>query len=242
MRTDIFRTLRLIYPQLVPMIQKILFLEDDLLLGTLISKGLRQAGFEVRLISRLEELYTATETFRPDLTVVDLEIGGLNSLKEMPSFRKRYPQMPIVFASSHTDGKEIIACWNLGYTDYVKKPYEVEELIYHIRKWLGTTTAASDMLTLGHYQLNLQTRDLIYQTQIQKRLNPKEFNLLRMLITRKEEVIDRSEFLKKVWNNQPAEESLNNYITYLRKHLNKDPRILIRTVKGKGYILTYREE
>lgn len=222
------------------MIQRILFLEDDLILGALISKGLIQAGFEVRLISQLERLYETTENFRPHLAIMDLEIGGRNSLEEMPAFRKRFPQLPILFASSHTDGKEIVACWNLGYTDYIKKPYEIEELVYHICKW--STMTATDTLTLGHYQLNLHTRDLIYHQQIQKTLNPKEFDLLRILIARQGEVVDRKELLKKVWNNQQAEESLNNYIAYLRKHLSQDARILIRTVKGKGYILTCREE
>lgn len=120
----------------------------------------------------------------------------------------------------------------------------MEELIYHIRKW-GTTTMtakATDTLTLGHYRLNLHTRDLIYQKQLQKTLNPKEFELLCMLITHKGEILGRRLLLQKVWNNQSAEESLNNYITYLRKHLKEDPRIQIRTVKGKGYLLTYREE
>lgn len=226
------------------MTQKILFLEDDRLLGTLISKGLGNAGFEVRLISRLEALQETAEAFCPDVAVLDLEIGGRNSLEEMPAFRKRHPHLPIIFASSHTDGKEIVACWNLGCTDYIKKPYEMEELIYHIRKW-GTTTMtakATDTLTLGHYRLNLHTRDLIYQKQLQKTLNPKEFELLCMLITHKGEILGRRLLLQKVWNNQSAEESLNNYITYLRKHLKEDPRIQIRTVKGKGYLLTYREE
>lgn len=222
------------------MAEKILFLEDDLLLGTLISKGLQNAGFEVQLINRLEELLAATQAFHPDLLVLDLEIAGRSSLEEAPALRGYYPLLPIIFASSHTNGKEIIACLNLGYTDYIKKPYEIEELIYYIRKWLPAATTTT--LSFGRYQLNLQTRILTYIDQTEKTLNPKEFQLLYMLLMQQGVVVSRTDLLERVWNKQEAEESLNNYITYLRKHLSKDPQIIIRTIKGQGYMLICGEE
>lgn len=218
------------------MIPKIVFLEDDFILGTLISKGLQKAGFEVELIGRLEKLHETVQMYSPDIVVLDLEIEGRNSLEAVPALRRLQPQLPIIFASSHTNGKEIVACLNWGDTDYIKKPYDVEELIYHIHHCLATVSA--DTICFGHYQLNLQTRDLAYKEQKIQTLNPKEFDLLHILLVHKEETVERKELLEKVWHNLMAEESLNNYIAYLRKYLNKDPQIKIRTIKRKGYILT----
>lgn len=215
---------------------KIVFLEDDFILGTLISKGLQKSGYEVELIGRLEKLHETVQRYSPDVVVLDLEIEGRNSLEAVPELRRLQPQLPIIFASSHTNGKEIVACLNWGDTDYIKKPYDVEELIYHIHHCLGVS--ASDTIFFGQYQLNLQTRDLAYQKEKIQTLNPKEFDLLRILLAHKEETVERTELLEKVWHNLVAEESLNNYIAYLRKYLNKDPQVKIRTIKRRGYILT----
>lgn len=220
-------------------IGKILFLEDDPLIGALVSKGLQKAGFNVQWISRLENIHQEAEAHHPDIMVFDLQIGNRNCLEEIPRLRLSHPSVPILFASSHTDGKEIVACLGIGNAGYIKKPYELEELLYHIRRWLP---ARKNIISFGSYRLNPGSRELTYKNQPVAMLNPKEYDILYLLLSRRGEIVSRDELLGKVWYNPKAGGSLNNYITYLRKYFDKDRQVVIQTVRREGYMLVVYEK
>lgn len=90
---------------------------------------------------------------------------------------------------------------------------------------------------LGRFALNATNRDLFFDDELDFKLNPKEFEILRILLEQQGKTVTRQKLLEKVWNNDLAEESLNNYFTYLRRYLRKDPKVKIQTIKGIGYSL-----
>lgn len=220
------------------MAHKVLFIEDDFLFGSIITKGLEKRGLEVCFRDNLNDLPEAIATFRPNILVLDLEVGPESSLDRLPFLRSCYPSLPILFESSHTDGPEIEKCLQAGVFHYIKKPYQIEELGAYIDRLLPLLPSRDiDCHVFGRFALNVTNRDLYFDDALDFKLNPKEFEILRILLEHQGKTVTRRTLLERVWNNDLADESLNNYFTNLRRYLRKDPEVEIRTIKGIGYSL-----
>lgn len=177
--------------------------------------------------------------FMPDLLILDIEVGKANSLDEIPFIQLNCPSAPIIIVSSHTDGETVDRSYQSGVCQYIKKPYEINELLHHIHQLLpDSKPTAANNIVFGGYLLNVSTHTLAFGDEWIKYLNLKEFHLLRILLTNKNIPVSRTQILQQVWNNEAADSSLNNYITKLRHYLSKDPNIQIQTIKKEGYTLT----
>lgn len=230
--------------------QKILFVEDDPVVGTLIMKGLTNAGMEVCLLNTLNGFREILTGFHPDLLILDLEVSERNSMEELPFIRSIFPTLPVIIASSHTSGKEIGKSFDAGVNYYIKKPYELEELLSIARKLCPVkkmepekekeVEPTKELRLSEYYRLNLVSRELFYSGERVCKLNPKEYRLLTFLISKPGKVLYRPELLEEVWHNPQAGDSLNNCISNLRSFLKKDPRIRIETISKKGYRYTKR--
>ncbi|TGY55975.1 response regulator transcription factor [Parabacteroides distasonis] len=215
---------------------RIVFLEDDILVGSLITKALEEKGFEVTFTNNLDVLKSTIRNVRPNVLLLDLKIGNKNSLEEIPFIRSEFPSLPIIIASSHHDSKEMVSCYEAGAKFYLIKPYEADEVERMIRMALPLSTQnVLDYIYFGQFQLNLTKHTLQYADESIKELNPKEFHLLKLLLTHKNKPVSRQIILQEVWQNEEAGSSLNNYINYLRKYLEKDQNISLVTIKGIGY-------
>lgn len=222
---------------------KVLFIEDDMDMGYLISKGLENAGFDVAFRNTLDGFRETLAVSRPDVLLLDLEVGSRNSSEELSFIRTLYPSLPIVVASSHTSGKEIGDCLNAGVDYYIKKPYELAEVIPLLHKLCPAgSESVAECICFGPYRLDLSNRALYCNNRRMHALNPKEFQLLSLLAARPGEIVKRADILQHVWQNENAGDSLNNYITYLRNYLKSDPDIEIQTVKGIGCCLLLRHK
>ncbi|WP_455622451.1 response regulator transcription factor [Parabacteroides sp.] len=217
---------------------RIVFLEDDILVGSLITKTLEERGFEVTFTNNLDVLRNAIRDVRPDVLLLDLEVGNRNSLEEIPLIRTEFPSLPIIIASSHHDSKEMVNCYEAGAKFYLVKPYEADEVERMIRMAspLSVQTVL-DHVYFGQFQLNIAQQTLQYAEESIRTLNPKEFHLLKLLLTHKNKPVSRQIILQEIWQNEEASSSLNNYINNLRKYLERDPSISLATIKGIGYSL-----
>ncbi|WP_455630176.1 response regulator transcription factor [Parabacteroides sp.] len=217
---------------------RIVFLEDDILVGSLITKTLEERGFEVTFTNNLDVLRNAIRDVRPDVLLLDLEVGNRNSLEEIPLIRTEFPSLPIIIASSHHDSKEMVNCYEAGAKFYLVKPYEADEVERMIRMAspLSVQTVL-DHVYFGQFQLNIAQQTLQYAEESIRTLNPKEFHLLKLLLTHKNKPVSRQIILQEIWQNEEASSSLNNYINNLRKYLERDPSISLVTIKGIGYSL-----
>ncbi len=217
----------------------IVFLEDDILVGSLITKTLEERGFEVTFTNNLDVLRNAIRDVRPDVLLLDLEVGNRNSLEEIPLIRAEFPSLPIIIASSHHDSKEMVSCYEAGAQFYLVKPYEADEVERVIRMALPLSARTSpDHVCFGQFRLDTALHTLRYADESIKILNPKEFQLLKLLLTHKDKPVSRQLILRKIWRNEEAGGSLNNYVNNLRKYLEKDPGISLVTIKGVGYSLS----
>ena len=87
---------------------KLIYIEDDQILGNLITQALVDYGFEIDFRTTLNGLQESLASMLPDLLILDIEVNNQSCLDILPAIRSQYPQLPIIIASSHTNGAKII--------------------------------------------------------------------------------------------------------------------------------------
>lgn len=212
--------------------QTILFVEDEPDYGLIISTALEENGYTVYWIDNLDQLAGLLRTKQIELLLLDLEVKDQNSLSEIPTIHRQYPKLPILIASSHTQGKEISECLAAGARQYIKKPYDIDEILYVLK------THLPDIREIGTYRLMTATHQL-WDNATAIKLTPKEYKLLCILADRKGEVIKREQLFQEIWEGEEQEDSLNNLIAHLRRYLKKDKQIRLDTIKHIGYCLSF---
>lgn len=134
---------------------KLIYIEDDQLLGNLITQALVDYGFEIDFRTTLNGLQESLASMLPDLLILDIEVNNQSCLDILPAIRSQYPQLPIIIASSHTDGAKIIRSYDAGANHYIKKPYDVTELVFQIQNLLQQSEKQLPAIwKIGTYQVD----------------------------------------------------------------------------------------
>lgn len=218
---------------------KVLIIDDDTELGNLMNMALKLSGYNVHFQSSLIGVEAIIEQFAPSIIVLDVEIGRENGIEKANKIVKAYPDIPVLFISSHTDIDNITKGISVGGVGYLKKPFEIQELEVYINRF-ATKPNTDQLVPIGAYSLNLFNQQLIYKQEHVKNLSPMENNGLLLLIKNKNKIVARQQFYEVLWGTNleiGMEATLNNLILKLRKLLEKDSKITIKTIKFKGYIL-----
>lgn len=133
---------------------KLIYIEDDQILGNLITQALVDYGFEIDFRTTLNGLQESLASMLPDLLILDIEVNNQSCLDILPAIRSQYPQLPIIIASSHTDGAKIIRSYDAG-ANYIKKPYDVTELVFQIQNLLQQSEKQLPAIwKIGTYQVD----------------------------------------------------------------------------------------
>jgi DNA-binding response OmpR family regulator len=222
---------------------KILFVEDDMHLGALLKENLSNKGFDVTWCKNGSKGY---ETFKKEqfhLCLLDIMLplqDGFSLSKEIRAVNK---DIPIIFLTARSMQDDKIKGFELGCDDFITKPFNTQELYMRINAILKRTqkSAAQDSqnaLTVGkfifdHTKMTLQIEDRVCK------LSSKEAELLYMLLTNKNRIVERSIILRKVWGNDDyfSGKSMDVYISKIRKLLRDDPSIEILNAYGIGFKL-----
>lgn len=219
---------------------KLIYIEDDQILGNLITQALAENRFEVDYRTTLNGLQESLASLLPDLLISDIEVNNQNSLDILPAIRSQYPKLPVIIASSHTDGAEIVRSYGAGANHYIKKPYDITELVFQIQNLLQQSEKQpATIWAIGTYRVDTTKHLLIYPDEKIEKLFPKEFQVLQKLYSNKGQVVTRKQLLEEIWGNDSSEESLNNIISLLRKKFRSDEHIHISTYPCIGYQLDF---
>ena len=221
---------------------KVIFIEDDLNLGSIISMALQSKGYEVRYANMLSGIQDMIEKECPNILLLDLEVGNQNTLDQLPFIRSKHPSLPILIASSHNEGEEITRCYEAGANHYTKKPYDIQEIDFLIQRFCKKASPISNSISIGDYQLELSTHKLFYKQELSKTLSPKDFKLFYLLSEQLNQPVSREKLFHEIWDGQEVHDSLNNSISRLRKLLEKDTTLSIDAVKGVGYRLSKKDQ
>ena len=134
---------------------KLIYIEDDQILGNLITQALVDYGFEIDFRTTLNGLQESLDSMLPDLLILDIEVNNQSCLDIFPAIRSQYLQLPIIIASSHTNGAKIVRSYDAGANHYIKKPYDVTELVFQIQNLLQQSEKQLPAIwKIGTYQVD----------------------------------------------------------------------------------------
>ncbi|NQV77580.1 MAG: response regulator transcription factor [Lutibacter sp.] len=221
---------------------KILLAEDEPSLGQIIKESLETRNFEVLLCANGEEAYKVYKTENPLLLVLDVMMPKKDGFTLAKEIREENQDIPIIFLTAKSQTEDVVEGFSIGGNDYLKKPFSMEELIVRINALLkrGKDELNDGPIKIGNYIFNLKKQTLEIATEIEN-LTHREAHLLYYLIKNKNQVLERSFILKKLWGDDDFfnARSMDVFITKLRKKLKNDPAIQILNVRGYGYKLIY---
>ena len=219
---------------------KILLAEDEPALALIIKESLETRNFEVMHCINGEVAFDAFTKQKFDLLVLDVMMPKKDGFSLAKDVRKIDKKIPIIFLTAKSQTQDVVEGFNIGGNDYLKKPFSMEELIIRIHSLLGRINfnKMEQKVAIGSYLFDF-TKQTLHFNELIITLTHREAELLFLLIENKNEILDRSIVLKKIWGNDDFfnGRSLDVFITKLRKKLNLDPNIQIINVRGQGYKL-----
>lgn len=219
---------------------KILLAEDEPSLGQIVKESLETRDFEVFLVQNGEEAYKLYKNQVFDVLVLDVMMPKKDGFTLAKEIREENATIPIIFLTAKSQTKDVVEGFSHGGNDYLKKPFSMEELIVRIHSLLNRISIQQDVtdISIGNYTFNYKQQTLDFNTESQL-LTHREAELLLHLTQKKNEVLDRTFILKKLWGNDDFfnARSMDVFITKLRKKLKKDENVQIVNIRGFGYKL-----
>ena len=220
---------------------KILLAEDEPALGQIIKESLETRNFDVLLCTDGQEAYEQFRIDQPDLLVLDVMMPKKDGFTLAKEIRLENDDIPIIFLTAKSQTADVVEGFSIGGNDYLKKPFSMEELIVRMHNLLDRTRVqkTSSISTFGEFTFNFQQQWLQHKEGEPVQLTHREAHLLFHLIKNRNEVLDRSTILKKLWGQDDffTARSMDVFITKLRKKIKQDESVKIVNVRGFGYKL-----
>lgn len=221
---------------------KLLLAEDEPSLGQIVKESLETRNFEVFNALNGEEAYEVYKEQQPEVLVLDVMMPKKDGFTLAKEIREENSSIPIIFLTAKSQTKDVVDGFQHGGNDYLKKPFSMEELIVRIHSLLDRVSLKKDSekISIGHFVFNYEKQKLHFNNETEL-LTHRESELLYHLTQKKNEVLDRTFILNKLWGNDDFfnARSMDVFISKLRKKLKKDPSVEIINVRGFGYKLTY---
>jgi two-component system response regulator MtrA len=217
---------------------KILIVEDDLDLATMIDLVLRRAGYQTILCARGDTAFQVFKDSNPDLVLLDLMLPGRNGFDIAKEIRSE-SKIPIVMLTARTDSEDIIrGLEESGADDYIIKPCESQVLVARIKARLRVHD--KHVVTLGDITMHPESRTA-FRSGVEISLTKTEFDLLKHFAMNPDTAFTREVSLKDVWNYRGVDGSdtrlVNVHVQRLRSKIEEDPENpkYVLSVRGIGY-------
>ncbi len=223
----------------------VVIIEDEQRIRELVARVLAGEGFDVETTSNAMDGLQAVVRASPDLVILDLGLPDLDG-SELLKMIRAVSAVPVIAATARGEDRDVVATLNAGADDYLVKPFSVEQLAARVRAVLRRSSASGQpgVLTVGELVIDPVARVArLHGDRLD--LSPKEFDVLRHLADRTDEVVSKRELLAEVWR-QPyggSEKTVDVHLSWLRKKLGEtaaSPRY-IHTVYGVGVRLSAPE-
>ena len=227
------------------MSNKILIVEDEEDLTLIVSDTLREHGYDV--ITAVDGI-AGIGKFKSegaDIVVADVMMPKMDGFTMAKMIRKLSPTVPLLFLTAKSTIDDVEQGFEIGANDYLKKPFELRELIVRIKALLrryGENRNEDFRFAIGSYIFNVTTQTLSLGDN-ETELSHFEAKILERLASNIGKTVDASELMIAVWQrDEPSNRnSLHGYIHKLRRVLRHDPTISIINQRGFGYMLTIKE-
>lgn len=226
------------------MSHKILLVEDDDTLLSVIKYNLDKAGYSVFTAADGVKAVEAARTGKPDLIVLDIMLPKMDGLEVCRVLRAEMA-VPIIMLTAKSEEIDKVVGLEIGADDYMTKPFSMKELMARIKALLrraemvgAATGPRHSMIVAGELKIDTESHTVSLRDSAIE-LTPKEFDLLAFMIRNKNRVMSRDYLLEKVWGYDFAGDTrtVDVHIRWLRQKIEADaaqPRHLL-TVRGVGY-------
>lgn len=224
-------------------VRELLVVEDDLRVAESLERGLREAGFSVRLAARLSEADHQLAQGTPSLVVLDLNLPDGDGRTWLRRVRREGHRMPVVILTARDTLPERVAGLEEGADDYLTKPFAFAELLARIRARLRAAIAQADddVLRVGDLEID-RLRRLVRRAGKPVELTAREFDVLALLAQWRGQPVSRDLLAREVWKVNrrltPLDNVIDVHLSHLREKIDRDqPGKLIQTVRGVGFRL-----
>lgn len=227
------------------MLNKILIIEDEHSIATLLSYNLVQAGFETIVANDGKQGYDLALSEKPSLIVLDLMLPSMDGVEVCKALRQEKVNIPIIMLTAKDDEFDKVLGLELGADDYMTKPFSPREVVARIkavlRRSVTTPTPKGETsapMVLGGLKV-FPDRFEVFLDEKQLDFTPKEFELLVYLMENKNRVLTRDQLLSAVWKYDFAGDTriVDVHISHLREKIEENSRkpVFIKTIRGLGY-------
>ena len=219
---------------------KILIVEDEQRLATLLKKGFEENSFVVDLCFDGEEGLYMVETFPYDAVILDVMIPKIDGFTLLRTLREKQINVPILMLTAMGEVENRVKGLTSGADDYLPKPFDFTELLARLTAIIRRNKGrATSLLQIADLQLDINSKT-VTRGGTQILLSAKEYAIIEYMALNKNRVISRTEFSEHVYDMNFDLDSniIDVYINRLRNKLDKNhKRKLIHTQRGSGYIL-----
>ncbi|NUK30664.1 response regulator transcription factor [Parageobacillus sp. VR-IP] len=226
--------------------KKVLVVDDEQSIVTLLTYNLEQAGFTVVTANDGEEAIEKVADEQPALIILDLMLPKLDGVEVCKQLRQQKVMTPILMLTAKDDEFDKVLGLELGADDYMTKPFSPREVIARVKAILRRTQLSNlaeeseERIVIGDLEIFPDSYEAYFAGK-QLELTPKEFELLLYLVKHKGRVLTRDQLLSAVWNYDFAGDTriVDVHISHLREKIEHDTKkpLYIKTIRGLGYKL-----
>lgn len=221
---------------------KVLLVEDDQHLGTMLMEGLSREGFCVDWVKDGFSAVNRVLEGDYDLVLLDIMLPKMDGLKVCRRIRE-VRDVPIIMLTAKSQLEDKVEGLSAGADDYITKPFSFKELLARIGAVLRRYKKdGPDVLKVGELELRLKSFEVYYKGK-KIPTTQREFRLLKLLAEKADKAVSREEIYSKVWGYTYGEGSnvVDVYVKNIRNKLNDKEHKLIKTVRGYGYMLSIED-
>ena len=219
---------------------KILLIEDEKTLAQFVEKGLKQAGYTVEKSDNGSEGLKMAVSENFDLILLDLMLPGIDGFDLLKNLRSFGVKTPVIIISALSNTANIVKGLDLGAVDYIRKPFEWDELLARIRViQKKNQNISSEKITVEDLTIDIIGRK-VTRADKEIRLTAKEYLLLEYLARNANRIMSKDQIMERVWDLDfdPGSNIVEVHIYQLRRKVDKEFEFpLIETVVGLGYML-----
>lgn len=218
--------------------QTILIVEDDATIARFVELELQHAGYGVIKAGDGPTAVDLLMDNEVDLVVLDLMLPGIDGIDVARHIRKRGSQVPILMLTARAETHDVVAGFEAGADDYLRKPFEIPELMSRVRALLKRTSssAASSQVEASGVSIDADRRVATHHGA-ELDLTAKEFDLLAYLVANAGRVISRDEIMEAVWGAKRSTDSnvIEVFVCHIRNKIGDHDNRIIQTIRGVGY-------
>lgn len=217
---------------------KVMIVEDDATIARFVELELTHADYEVFKFADGETALEAVGEIAPDIILLDLMLPGVDGLQVARTVRERGLGMPILMLTARSETQDVVKGFDAGADDYLRKPFEIPELLSRVRALLKRTEHDHPVsqYKAANVEIDPRSRSVLVDDQ-PVTFTAKEYDLLEFFVTNAGRVITRDEILQSVWHGQHATDSnvIEVFVCHLRNKIGDNDNQIVQTIRGVGY-------